>query len=103
MDSFDFALGAIFSHIKEDNFLHPIGFHFHKFFSTKINDEIHDKEILAIMDVFQEWHHLFEKAQHEIIVYYNHKNLSYFMIVFVLNRYQVHWALFLFQFHFVIT
>jgi hypothetical protein len=27
------------------------------------------------MDVFQEWHHLFEKVQHEIIMYSNHKNL----------------------------
>jgi hypothetical protein len=75
MDSFDFALGAILSQIKKDNFLHPIGFCFHKFFPTKINYEIHDKEILAIMDVFQEWHHLFEKVQHEIIMYSNHKNL----------------------------
>jgi hypothetical protein len=75
MDSFDFALGAILSQIKKYNFLHPIGFCFHKFFPTKINYEIHDKEILAIMDVFQEWHHLFEKVQHEIIMYSNHKNL----------------------------
>jgi hypothetical protein len=58
MDSFDFALNAILSHIKAYNFFHLIGFHFHKFFPTKIKYEIHDKEILVIMDVFQEWHHL---------------------------------------------
>jgi hypothetical protein len=44
-----------------------------KFFPTEINYEIHDKKLLAIMDAFEEWHHLFEGAQHEIIMYYNHK------------------------------
>jgi hypothetical protein len=41
----------------------------------EINYEIHDKELLTIMDTFEEWHHLLEGAQHEIIVYSNHKNL----------------------------
>jgi len=41
----------------------------------EINYEIHDKKIIAIMDAFEEWHHLFEKTQHEIIMYLNHKNL----------------------------
>jgi hypothetical protein len=41
----------------------------------EINYEIHDKELIAIMDAFEEWHHLLEIVQHEIIVYSNHKNL----------------------------
>jgi hypothetical protein len=40
-----------------------------------INDKIHDKELLTIMDAFQEWHHLLEGIQHEIIVYLDCKNL----------------------------
>jgi hypothetical protein len=35
---------------------------------------IHDKKLLTIMDAFEEWRHLFEKVQHEIIVYFDHKN-----------------------------
>ncbi len=37
------------------------------------------------MDAFEEWCHLLEGAQHEIIVYFNHKNCQYFMTVCVLN------------------
>ncbi len=41
----------------------------------EINYEIHDKETLAIMVAFEEWHHLLEGTQHEITMYPNHKNL----------------------------
>jgi hypothetical protein len=37
--------------------------------------KFHDKELLAIVDVFEEWHHLFKGVQHGTIMYSNHKNL----------------------------
>jgi hypothetical protein len=74
-NAFDFALGTILSQPKEDNLFHLVGFCSHKFSPTKINYEIHDKELLTIMDAFEEWHHLFEGIQHETILYSNHKNL----------------------------
>ncbi len=74
MEAFDFALNAIFSQIGEDNLLHLVGFYFRNFLPTEINYKIHDKKLLAIMDAFEEWHHLLEGAQHEIIMYYDHKN-----------------------------
>jgi hypothetical protein len=37
------------------------------------------------MDAFEEWRHLLEKAQHEIIVYFDHKNLQYFITTPLLN------------------
>jgi len=85
MDTSNFALGVLLLQPGEDNLFHPIGFHSHKFSPTNINYEIHDKELLAIVDAFEEWRHLFEGAQHEIIVYSNHKNLQYFITVRVLN------------------
>jgi len=78
MDTFDFALGVVFSQVGIDNLFHPIGFRFRKFFLVKINYEIHDKIFLAIMDAFEEWCHLFEGPQHEIIVYSYHKNFLAF-------------------------
>jgi hypothetical protein len=36
------------------------------------------KELLVIVDAFKEWCHLFEGAQHETIVYLNHKKLAIF-------------------------
>jgi hypothetical protein len=41
---------------------------------------------LAIVDAFEKWCHLLEGTQHEIIMYFNHKNLQYFMTACVLNR-----------------
>ncbi len=85
MDAFDFVLGVIFSQSEKDNIFHLVGFPFCNFFPTKINYEIHDKDFLAIMDAFEEWRHLLEGVQHEIIVYFNHKNFQYFMTTHVLN------------------
>jgi hypothetical protein len=55
------------------------------------------------MDAFEEWRHLLEGVQHEIIMYSDHKNLQYFMTILMLNRHQALWALSLSQFWFVIT
>jgi len=103
MDAFDFALGVVFSQLGEDNLFHPIGFHFRKFNLVEINYKIHDKELLAIVDAFEEWCHLLERAQHEITMYSYHKNLQYFMTVHVLSQRQAQWALSLSWFQFVIT
>ena len=54
--------------------------------SLLINYELHNKELLAIIDVFEEWHHLLKGAQYITTVYTNHKNLKYFMNTQILNR-----------------
>jgi hypothetical protein len=84
IDTFDFALGVVLSQLGEDNLFHPITFCFCKFFPADINYEIYHKEFLTIVDGFDEWCHLFEGVQHEIIMYSNH-NLQYFMTICVLN------------------
>jgi hypothetical protein len=53
-DASDFALGAVLSQMGEDGKLHPIAFYSRKFSAAEINYEIHDKELLAIVDSFQE-------------------------------------------------
>jgi hypothetical protein len=64
---FNFTLGAMFSQLEDDDLLHPIGFHTHKFFHVEVNYKIHDKELFAIVNAFGKWHHLFRGVQHEII------------------------------------
>jgi len=49
----NFALGAMLSQPGENGKLHPIAFHSKKFNATKINYEIYDKELLAIVNSFQ--------------------------------------------------
>jgi hypothetical protein len=80
-----------------------VAFYSRKFTATKINYEIHDKELLAIVNSFQEWRHFLEKAVHLITIYTDHKNLEYFMSVQVLNQHQARWSLSLSRFNFMIT
>lgn len=101
-DASDFALGAVLSQPADDGLLHPVAFHSRKFIASKINYKIHDKELLAIVDAFEEWRHFLEGSPHQVVVYSNHKNLQYFQSACVLNRRQARWALLLAHFDFVI-
>jgi hypothetical protein len=51
-DAFDYALKAVLSQKGMDERLHPIVFHSRKFTTVKINYEIHDKELLTIVNSF---------------------------------------------------
>ena len=102
-DASDFALGAVLSQMGKDEKFHPVAFYSRKFSAAEINYEIHDKELLAIIDSFQEWRHLLEGAAHPVTVYTDHKNLEYFMSARVLNRRQARWSMSLSRFDFVIT
>jgi hypothetical protein len=75
MDVFDFALNIVFSHATQRDDLHLVDFYFHKFFPIEINNEIYVNKLLAIVDAFEEWHHLLKGLQHDMFVYFNHKNL----------------------------
>ncbi len=101
-DASNFALRAVLSQPNKDGRLHPIAFHSQKFTAAEINYEIHDKELLAIVNSFQEWRHFLEGAQHSVTVYTDHKNLEYFMSTKVLNRRQVCWSISFSRFNFVI-
>jgi hypothetical protein len=93
-DASDFVLGAVLSQEGDGRRLHLVAFYSRTFFAVEINYEFHNKELLTIVDSFQEWHHLFEGISHPVIVYIDHKNLEYFMTAHVLNRRQAHWNMF---------
>jgi len=76
IDTSDFALGAILSHKDDENRLHPVVFHSRKFQPTEINYEIHDKELLAVVDTFKHWRHYCEGAMNQVQVYSDHQNLE---------------------------
>jgi hypothetical protein len=62
-DASDFALGSVLSQNGDDGQLHLVAFHSRKFKAAEINYEIHDKELLAIVDSFQQWRHFLEGAR----------------------------------------
>ena len=55
VDASDFVLGSILSQQGDDEKLHPVAFQSRKFDDAEINYEIHDKELLAIVDSFAQW------------------------------------------------
>ena len=61
-DTSDFAIGAVLSQWDEDGRQHPVAFHSLKFQPVEINYEIHDKEILAVVDAFKHWKRYCEGA-----------------------------------------
>jgi hypothetical protein len=91
-DASDFVLGATLSQISDDKKLHPNAFHSRKFSCAEINYEIHNKELLTIVDSFKAWRRYLEGLLHMVQVFTNHKNLEYFMTMKVLNRRQVCWG-----------
>ena len=69
-----------------------MAFHSWKFQPAEINYEIHDKELLAIVDELKHWRRYCEGATHQIQVFSDHQNLEYFTTTKVLNRRQARWA-----------
>ena len=88
----DQALGSCLSQPDAERQLHPVAYRFRKFSGPELNYDVHDKELLAIVDAFEEWRAYLEGSRHPIVVYSDHKNLSYFTTTKKLNRRQVRWV-----------
>ncbi len=43
-----------------------------------LKSQIHDKEMLAIMHMLEEWRHFLEGSDQKFKIHMDHKNLSYF-------------------------
>ena len=54
-NALDYALAAILSIMTKDNEIHPIAFHSRTFSAPELNYNVHDKELLAIFEVFKIW------------------------------------------------
>ena len=77
-DASDFALGSILSQYLGKR-LHPVAFHSRKLNDAERNYEIHDKELLAILEAFREWKHYLLEADDPVTVYTDHQNVQHFL------------------------
>jgi len=98
-----FVTGAVLLMLCEDEKWHLCAFLSKGLNNIKRNYDVHDKEMLGIIQVLEAWRHYLEGAKHEIYVWTDHQNLKYFMTANKLNHQQAHWALFLSQFNFHLT
>jgi hypothetical protein len=102
-DASDYVSASMLSQYDDDGILHPVAFFSKKHSPAECNYEIYDKELMAIVQAFEEWRPELEGALHLIQVLSNHKNLEYFMSTKLLNCYQTCWAKYLSHFNFKIV
>jgi len=81
---------------------HSVVFYSKSLSSVERNYKIHDKEMLAIICMLEEWRHFLEGATYPVEIWTDHKNLEYFMTAKKLNRCQAHWSLHLARFDFLL-
>jgi hypothetical protein len=65
----DFALGMILSQKHEDGLWHPVAYYSWTMTGPETQYPVHNKEMLAIIDTFEEWQHHLEGATHQIVVW----------------------------------
>jgi len=97
-DASDFATGAILSMKCEDDKWRPCGFYSKSLSDVERNYDVHDKEMLSIIRVLEQWRHHLEGAKHKAEIWSDHRNLQYFMSSKKLNRQQARWVLYLSRF-----
>jgi len=76
-DASDLALATILSTYIEGE-LHPIAYHSQALNTTELNYDIHDKELLAIVESFKKWRHYLKCTPFPTDVITDHRNLTYF-------------------------
>src|SRR5215471_4800150 len=101
-DSSGAAISGLISQ-PHDGYLHPVAFWSRKCLPAECNYDIHDREILAIVESMKHWRHYLEGAKFPIQVLSDHKNLEVFMTTKMLNRRQARWAEFLANYDFVLV
>ena len=97
-----YAIGGVLSQLTSDDSgrWHPVAFFSRKMIPAETRYEMHDGELLAIVEAFKTWRHYLEGSQHEVLVLTNYNNLRRFMDTKSLSSKQVSWAQELSRYHF---
>lgn len=90
-DASDYAISAILSQYHEKE-LRPVAFMSRKMNPAERNYEIHDKELLAIVDAMKAWRHYLEGLQRPFTILSDHQALQYFQTSKTLTRRQARWS-----------
>jgi hypothetical protein len=84
-DAFNLVVVGVLSQYDDDDIFHPVVYFSRKYSPAKINYEIYDKELLAIVQAFEEYLPLLECFPHTIEVISDYQNLTYFTTNRLLN------------------
>ncbi|TWW75345.1 Retrovirus-related Pol polyprotein from transposon opus [Takifugu flavidus] len=103
VDASDLAVGVVLSQRHPvDQKLHPCAFFSRKLSPAKVNYNVGNKELLAVVLALQKWRHWLEGLAQPFLIWMD-KNLSYLRNIKRLNSQQAGWALFLGRFRFSLT
>ena len=102
-NSSDYVSSRVLFQLGKDRLLYLVAFFFKNLNPAECNYEIYDKELLAIIQCFEQWRPELEATGVPIKVITDHKSLEYFMTTKKLSRRQARWAEFLSGFNFVIS
>ncbi|KAL8411455.1 hypothetical protein RB596_000918 [Gaeumannomyces avenae] len=94
-DASDYAIGGQLGQRDDQGRLHPCAFFSHKLDDTQINYQVHDKELLAVIQALDKWKAYLRGANHQVVIYTDHKNLTHFTTSQKLNKRQTRWSEFL--------
>jgi hypothetical protein len=103
IDASDYAIGAVCSQADASNVLHPLAYFSWKLKDTELNYDIHDKELLAIVEALDKWSMYCKSTKHSIQILLDHKNLEYWQTKKDLNLHQAWWLEQLANYDFKIT
>ena len=91
-DASDYAIGACLAQKGPDGKNKTVAYYSRKMTGPELNYDIHDKELLAVVEALREWRVYLEGSKHPVQIYTDHKNLLYWTTTKQLNRRQVRWA-----------
>ena len=67
-DSSDFAIGAYLSQPGDTSKLQPVAYYSRKMTSAELNYDIHNKELLAVVEAFRQWRVYLEGSKYIVQV-----------------------------------
>jgi hypothetical protein len=84
-DASDYAIGAVCSQSDEYGVLHPVAYYSRKLKDAERNYDIHDQELLVIIDALRKWDTYCNTMRPRIEILTDHKNLEYLKTTHDLN------------------
>ena len=104
VDASDTGIGAVLSQRSgEDQQVHPVAFLSRRFSPAESNYDVGNRELLAVHAALEEWRHWLEGAQQPVLIWTDHKNLTYIRDAKRLGPRQARWALMFSRFNFTLT
>lgn len=100
VDSSGYAFSGILSQRNETGDIKPVAYFSRKLNPTEKRWQVHDQELGAIVNCFEEWRAWLLGSNTPTIVFSDHANLRYFMSAQKLTARQARWASFLSEFDF---